>query len=460
MKLREILSEFSQPKLANFIQNWGGRIQKSVSKNELIDQLSALIQNPVNLEKAVISLTDPGRNLLGAVLMCDGNVDYARLSQLSKGNELKYNFSFYINHLESRGLFSVKYSRSNANIIVPEELMAPLKKLLVEYMPVNHIEEEKIVLMEASPIIDDIFRICIFSQNKGGIRLTQQGQIFKKAKQELLNILGMHHENRLEFAIGIMTTCYLLNRDANILHTQDENVRTIFSKSKERITIDLIIPIIKMHRLNKELVIKFLDILNLNRDGSWIDFRDFIKTQKMSFFEKKDVEGWLEFDIYKLTQLVNGLYFLGILDLKYYEILNYAHIYSFKVSPFGKRVLEASDENKEVAKRSNRSFIVSPNFEINVFGEEPDYYTMYRLGKIAQMLRFDTACTFRLEKEFVLRELTDGSTLPDIISFLEQHSKKELPQNVRYSILDWGSKFGKVAAGKGYIEIIDRSLCG
>jgi hypothetical protein len=133
-------------------------------------------------------------------------------------------------------------------------------------------------------------------------------------------------------------------------------------------------------------------------------------------------------------------------------------MHSFKVSQFGKHVIEISNGNRDAVEILHKSFILSPNFEINVFSKEPDYYTMYRLGKIAKMLRFDTACTFKLEKEFVMRELTNGTKLDDIISFLTQHSKKELPQNVHYSILDWGSKFGKVTAGKGYIEIIDQSM--
>jgi len=461
MKLKELLSELPQQKLVNIIQDWGGKIQKSVSKNELIYQLSELMQNPVNLEKAVYSLSKPAQNLLGVVLMCNGKIDFAKLSPLLKGNELSYSYSSHLSHLESRALFIVKYGGKYGTITIPEELISPLKKVLAGNTPVDQvkIKEEKSVVMEASPIIDDIFRICIYSTNKGGIRLTQQGEIYKKDKQEILNILGTDNTKRLGFAIEMMTACYLSNSNERMLHILDENALTIFSRSKEKITIDLIVPIIKMHYLNEELVANFLKILSLNCDEDWMDFRDFISNHKMSFFEKKDIKGWLEFDIYKLTKLINCLYFLGILDLKYSEVHGSAPILSFKVSPFGRRVIEFRNRKKEVEKHPDRHFIVLPTFEINVFAEEPDYHTMYRLGKIAKMLRFDTACTFRLEKEFVLKELTGGTTLSEIIAFLEQHSKKELPQNVHYSLLDWGSKFGKVTAGKDYIEITDPSLC-
>jgi hypothetical protein len=457
MKLRKLLSDCTPPKLVNLIHAWDGKIPKSASINELIDQLSESILNPIKLEKALKSLMQPDRTLLGIALMCDGHLDFARLSEITKENDLRYNISFYISHLESRGLFFVKYGK-NANITVPEELISPLKKLLLIKATVIPFDEDKLSIKNASPIIDDIFRICIYSMNKGGIRLTQNGELFKKARQELLDMLGNGDEDKLDYAIDIMTASNILTSNEKMLNTVDENAQIFFSNSKERLTMDMIVAIIKMYRLKKSLGSNFLNILGRNYDEDWIDLEDFIVTQKNAFFEKNNIEGWLEFDDNQLKQLINGLYFLGILDLKYIKFSHYTQINAFKVAQFGKRVIEVSDLGNKTAEHSDKTFILSPNFEINVFSKEADYYTMYRLGKIAKMLRFDTACTFKLEKEFIMRELTNGTKLEDIISFLTQHSKKELPQNVHYSILDWGSKFGKVTAGKGYIEIIDQSM--
>ena len=457
MKLRKLLSDCTPPKLVNLIHAWDGKIPKSASINELIDQLSESMLDPIKLEKAIKSLMQSDRTVLGIVLMCDGHLDFARLSEITKENEIRYNIAFYVSHLESSGLFFVKYGK-NANITVPEELISPLKKLLLKNTPVIPKNNDKLFIKNASPITDDFFRICIFSMNKGGIRITQDGELFKKVRQELLDMLGTENEDRLDYAIEIMTASSLLESDEKMLNTVDENAQTFFSNSKERITIDLISSITKMYRLNKSLAVNFLSFLSMNCDEDWIDLKYFIKAQKNDYFEKKDIKNWLEFDENQLERLINGLYFLGILDIKYFGFEHYETIRSFKVSQFGKYVIEVSSENRVATERSDKSFIVSPNFEINVFSQEPDYYIMYRLGKIAKMLRFDTACTFRLEKEFVLRELTIGTKLADIISFLIQHSKKELPQNVHYSLLDWGSKFGKVTAGKGYIEIIDQSL--
>jgi hypothetical protein len=457
MKLRKLLSDCTPPKLVNMIHAWDGKIPKSASINELIDQLSESILNPIKLEKALKSLMQSDRTLLGIALMCDGHLDFARLSEITKENELRYNISFYISHLESSGLFFVKYGK-NANITVPEDLISPLKKLLLKNTPVIPMDEENLIIKNASPIIDDIFRICIFSMNKGGIRLTQDGELFKKARQELLDMLGTENEDRLDYAIDIMTASNLLISNEKMLNTVDENAQLFFSNSKKRITIDLISSINKMYRLKKSLASNFLSFLSMNCDEDWIDLKNYIKLQKNDYFEKKEIQSWLEFEDNQLEQLINSLYFIGILDIKYFGFDHYEQMHSFKVSQFGKHVIEINTENRDTVEMLDKSFILSPNFEVNVFSKEPDYYTMYRLGKIAKMLRFDTACTFKLEKEFVMRELTNGTKLEEIISFLTQHSKKELPQNVNYSILDWGSKFGKVTAGKGYIEIIDQSM--
>lgn len=462
MKLKDLLSDFSMPRLANLIQNWGGRIPKSFSKEELIDQVFALIQDPARLQSTVFSLIQGERNLLGVALICDGTLDFGRLSQFAGKTDLIYNLSYYISNLQSRGLTAVNYSRNTTSITIPEELKAPLKKLLIEYRPADYRDEgRELELIEASPAIDDIFRICVFSKNRGGIRLTQQGQIFKKAKQHLFDMLGKHSEDRLAYAVSIMLSCHLLERDekSNSLHPRDENaIRTIFSKSKENITAGLLIPLVATQNFNRDFIVKFLDFLVQKRDENWIDYWGFIRTQRSSFFEKKDVKGWLGFDIYDLNRLIYNLHLIGIIDIKYFNDYNYTYIHSFRISAFGMHLYETGGKNKGTAHHTDRPFIISPNFEVSVFAEETDYYTMYRLSKIALMLRCDTAGTFRLEKELVMRELSEGSELTEIISFLEQHSKKELPQNIRYSLLDWGSKYGKVTAGKGYIEIVDRSL--
>lgn len=458
MKLNQILSEFPQARLANLIQKWGGKKHKSVSRERLIDQLSALMNDPFNLQKVFNSLTLLERNILGAVLMCDGNVELEQLSNLLKGIEHNYYMNFYISALESAGFFYIIRNKNPA-ISVPEEMIEPLKSLINKHKPAQPIDENRLMIKDASSIIDDIFMICLFSMNKGGIRLTQQGEIFKKVKQELMDFLEYKGEERLEFAIDIMTMWHLLENDGKMLHVNDENACKIFSKTKEGIATEMIIPLIIMRRINNKLAAEFLDILSTECNENWKNFTDFINTQKTLFFENKNVESWLRFEENEIQRLIDGLYYIGILDLKLYDIQNFMRIHSFKITTFGRKVIEGVLENNGTSESYDRSFIISPNFDVNVFANVPDYLTMYQLGKIAKLIRFDTACTFRLEKEFVLKELTNGSILSDIISFLKTHSKKELPQNIYYSLNDWGSKFGKVKAGKGYIEIIDTSLC-
>jgi len=96
MKLRKLLSDCTPPKLVNLIHAWDGKTPKSASINELIDQLSESMLDPIKLEKAIKSLMQSDRTMLGIALMCDGHLDFARLSEITKENELRYNISFYI----------------------------------------------------------------------------------------------------------------------------------------------------------------------------------------------------------------------------------------------------------------------------------------------------------------------------------------------------------------------------
>ncbi len=461
MRLGEVLSEFSMPKLTNLIQVHGGRIPKSFYKKDMIEQLSALIIDPVNLKKKIFSIPGDEIKILGVVLICEGKIEHSRLSIFERENASMHNFSYYINNLQSRGLLYIKYDRNDATIIIPDELKAPLRDLLIEYKPCDEIADMKLERMETSPIIEDIFRISLFSNNKDGIRLTQGGNIFKKLKEQLFKMLCNNSEDRLGYAVSLMMKCDLLDKDtkSNSLRMVNENaIKTIFSKSKETITSEHILPLVTSSKLNNDYVRNFLKSISNEKEEIWIDYWDFIITRRRAFFENKDVKGWLNFDLYDLTRLFYNLHFLGLMDMKMFRDNNQMIIQSFKISTFGKQVYGSENGKDHAEYKSDRPFIISPNFEINVFPEETDYYTIFRLSKIAQIIKCDTVCTFRIEKEFILRQLTEGSKLKDIISFLEGHSKKELPQNVAYSLYDWGSKYGKVSVSKGCIEIIDRSL--
>ena len=66
---------------------------------------------------------------------------------------------------------------------------------------------------------------------------------------------------------------------------------------------------------------------------------------------------------------------------------------------------------------------------------------LYWLIRFTQVEQIGRASRFRLTREALLRALSAGFTLDDIISFLARYSQIELAQNVVYTLRDWARQY-------------------
>jgi hypothetical protein len=88
---------------------------------------------------------------------------------------------------------------------------------------------------------------------------------------------------------------------------------------------------------------------------------------------------------------------------------------------------------------TDRPLIIQPNFEILVL--EPHMPALYTLLRFAQPVQFGRASRFRLVRETLLRSLSQGLLMDDILAFLQSHSQRELAQNVTYTLADWSRQY-------------------
>lgn len=86
---------------------------------------------------------------------------------------------------------------------------------------------------------------------------------------------------------------------------------------------------------------------------------------------------------------------------------------------------------------SPRSLIIQPNFQ--AFLMEPHMPALFWLARYASMEQIGRVSRFTFTREALWRGLSrSGSTgIDEVIGFLERHSRKELPQNVIYTLRDW-----------------------
>ena len=88
-------------------------------------------------------------------------------------------------------------------------------------------------------------------------------------------------------------------------------------------------------------------------------------------------------------------------------------------------------------------FIVQPTFEI-ITPRNLDLIIRDKLERCAELVNVDLMLTFRVTRDSVYRAGNNGMSGKQVIDFLTNHSEKNLPQNVTYSIQSWGETYGQI----------------
>ncbi|MDP5273335.1 helicase-associated domain-containing protein [Chengkuizengella axinellae] len=88
-------------------------------------------------------------------------------------------------------------------------------------------------------------------------------------------------------------------------------------------------------------------------------------------------------------------------------------------------------------------FYVQADFEVIVPPNVP-FHIRWELEGMSEITYSDLIMRYKLHKKSIERARQKGKTSTDLILFLEQNSKYELPENVKSSIEEWSEQFGKI----------------
>ncbi len=87
------------------------------------------------------------------------------------------------------------------------------------------------------------------------------------------------------------------------------------------------------------------------------------------------------------------------------------------------------------ASNGHRVLILQPNFELLLL--QPDMPTLYSVLPFAQVNQVEMVSRLTLTRASVLHGIEKGLDVEQILHILEDHSQKEVPQNVAYTLQDW-----------------------
>lgn len=94
------------------------------------------------------------------------------------------------------------------------------------------------------------------------------------------------------------------------------------------------------------------------------------------------------------------------------------------------------DQHSVVPGERARTLIAQPNFELLLL--QPDYPTLYEVLPFARIDQVERVSRLTLTQESVRRGVEAGWSVERSIQILQERSQKELPQNVLYTLQDWG----------------------
>ena len=139
-----------------------------------------------------------------------------------------------------------------------------------------------------------------------------------------------------------------------------------------------------------------------------------------------------------VTWVKQRLYLLGLVDLGYDKS---GHPVAMRLTRLGARILGIADDAPETASRVG-NIVVTPDFEVVLFPTGDDAELVNDLDRFCTRESKGSILKFKIDEKSVVRALHEGMYLRRIQVTLEQHSRTPVPNNVLYSIRDWGRRAG------------------
>lgn len=210
------------------------------------------------------------------------------------------------------------------------------------------------------------------------------------------------------------------------------------------------------------------DPLTMRHESLYVYKTELLKIQA----HQKEYGNWREADgeVY-IGMLSHMLYELGLVSLGYNSPIGQpdqepTNPDAFQLSDLGVAVLALQKETRlhhEEKEHEQRALIVQPSFEVLLM--QQDFATLYQLLPFAQLDQIGMVSRLTLTRNSVLRGLEHGYSVESMLQTLADHSQKEIPQNVAYTLNDWAKTFQEAKVSQVFLievssEATATQLCG
>ncbi len=168
-------------------------------------------------------------------------------------------------------------------------------------------------------------------------------------------------------------------------------------------------------------------------------------------------ENWLRVEGAFLAAVLDGpLAWLGALDV---DDTPDGETAAYCVSAVGRALLGKGDWPPALTETESGRLVIQPNFEALALPPLRESLLCF-LDQCAERQSLDQVALYHLTRERWLRALRAGTSAANLIERLEQMAAAPLPQNMRYSLLEWERQAQRIRLYRGValLEVQDAAL--
>ncbi len=274
---------------------------------------------------------------------------------------------------------------------------------------------------------------------KSGVRLTQTGEIFRRAQRGLAETLGLAEDTDLHTdpAANLRFMLDFL-RSYGLLRHLDTHLEIVPEKVEEWAARDPWEKRIELFRFWESNLMDqdpdFATILGFLRfvpEDKWV-----VVDRLMSALEPVGMShSWQA-----LPQRLDKFFFSYLSQNGIVMLGHAGNRLACRLTHLGRILLEGK---RRYSERWEYSFFVQPNFEILV-PRDIDLKVLWEIEQVADLVKHDQMMVYLLSRSSIYRALKEGMSDKRVSEFLAQHSKNPVPQNVSFSIANWCSRFGRM----------------
>jgi hypothetical protein len=172
--------------------------------------------------------------------------------------------------------------------------------------------------------------------------------------------------------------------------------------------------------------------------GEWYSFHDLAIHARGLLFSANQPFRWIHFEEEHVWELLSQIIrILGVVE----TASNSDGERAVRLTSIGSFCLgrHSAEEFLKVSSARTGQLIVHPNFEVTLVSREMNPSVLLKLAMFTEPVNLDTATVLRITRGSVVEGMNLGLVTEEMIALLKNNSRGEVPQNVEYSITDWGA---------------------